>query len=123
ASDHAGQEAAGQVDRRLHVDADLLELALDRQAVEAPDSPESGVVDQPVDLEVPALELRDQRRSSVGTGKVARDRGRPDAMRGRQLSRQALQQVEAASREHEVATVARDTACQRLADGAATPRA
>src|SRR5207247_2386751 len=91
ARDHRGQTAAGQLDQHLDVEANLVELALDRQAVEAAGGPEARVVDEPVDGEPAARHLLDQLARRSGPQQVLHDDVSPHPMRVPELAREGLQ--------------------------------
>ena len=104
----------------LDVQPDLLQLALDRQRVEAADGAEAGVVHQPVDGEPAALDVRRRaRRAAPGRVRSRGDRrARATFALALDLARERLQPVGAARDQHDVPAVAREPARERRADAA-----
>src|SRR5205823_12871132 len=118
ASEHRGETAAGQLDQHLDVEANLVELALDGQAVEAAGGPEARVVDEPVDGEPAARHLLDQLARRFGPQQVLHDDVSPHPMRIPELAREGLQPLGAPRDQHDMPAVARDAAGGRLAAAA-----
>src|SRR5207249_5211305 len=118
ARDHRGQAAAGQLDQHLDVEADLVQLTVDRQAVEAADRPEAGVVHEPVDGEPPAAEVVQQLARRAGLDQVLGDHVGGHSVHVRQLARQGFQPVAAPGNQYEMPAVTREAAGERLADSA-----
>src|SRR5439155_1448586 len=103
---HSGQTAAGQLDQHLDVEANLVELALDRQAVEAAGGPEARVVDEPVDGEPAARHLLDQLARRFGPQQVLHDYVSPHPMRIPELARERLARLNAFTSRRGLNTVA-----------------
>ena len=100
AFDHAWKKQTGQVRERGDVDLNHFELPLERQFGKRAVRAESGVVDQNVHHDSPALQFLEHARRGFGPGKIGGQNERFDFMRLAQFTGQGFQRVGVAGEQY-----------------------
>jgi undecaprenyl-diphosphatase len=118
AGDHAREKAPAELDEGEDVEADLVQLLVERKLVKAAVRAKAGVVDEPVDDETAPLRLLRQRRPRARLGEVGGQNVRLDPVVVAQRRRHRLEPVPATGHERHVAALPRHAPRQRLADAA-----